>query len=154
MDNHSVAFMDALPTDVDEIVSRGHEEYETSHGIVCGYRKFSIVARSNAGAPIGVLSGYTAYAEIYVDDLWVDADYRKRGLGRGILHALEERFRNMGFDNINCVTNQFQAAGFYVKCGFEIEFVRPNKHNPKLTKTFLIKYLHEDNPSQGSLVLH
>jgi len=151
MGNYTVEFMGSLPADVDATVSRGHEEYETSHGVVCGYKEFSIVARSNGGAPIGVLSGYTAYAEIYVDDLWVDVGYRKRGLGRDLLHTLEDRYRNMGFDNINCVTNQFQAAGFYKSCDFEIEFVRQNKHHPKLTKTFLIKHLHEANPRQGIL---
>ena len=148
MDNHTLKFVDALPADVQEIVSRGHEVYEASHGVVCGYKEISILVQSSAGTSIGVLSGYTAYAEIYVDDLWVDANHRKRGLGRQILQALEERYMNMGFNNINCVTNQFQAVGFYTKCGFEIEFVRPNKHNPKLTKTFLIKHLNEDRPIQ------
>lgn len=28
----------------------------------------------------------------------------------------------------------------YEKCGFELEFVRKNKSNPKLTKYFFIKY--------------
>ncbi len=146
MDDHSVTFMDSLPSEVADIVSRGHVDYEAGHGILCGFKGFAIVAQNRFGAPLGVLSGYTAYAEVYVDDLWVDADYRKRGLGRKMLQALEDRFKGLGFDNINCVTNQFQAVGFYTKCGFDIEFVRPNKHNPKLTKTFLIKYLDEDNP--------
>ena len=28
----------------------------------------------------------------------------------------------------------------YKKCGFEVEFIRENKENPKLTKYFLVKY--------------
>jgi len=58
-----------------------------------------------------------------------------------LLREIEDRFTNKGYNNINLITNQFQAAEFYKKCGFEVEFIRENKENPKLTKTFFIKYL-------------
>ena len=44
------------------------------------------------------------------------------------------------FNNINLVTNSFQAPGFYEKCGFKLEFIRKNEKNPKLTKYFYVKY--------------
>ena len=52
-------------------------------------------------------------------------------------------------DNINLETNAFQAVGFYKKCGFEVEFVRHNKTNPKLTKTFFIKRLVPEQLQSG-----
>ena len=50
------------------------------------------------------------------------------------------KFKNKEFENINLTTYEFQATEFYKKCGFEIEFVRKNKENPKLNKYYLVKY--------------
>ena len=72
--------------------------------------------------------------------MWVDPNYRMTGLGRTLLEALEARYKEQGYNNINLVTHQFQAVAFYLKCGFEVEFVRINKNQPKLTKTFFVKF--------------
>ena len=45
--------------------------------------------------------------------------------------------------NINLTTYDFQAPDFYKKCGYEVEFVRKNKEEPKLTKYFLVKYFND-----------
>lgn len=45
------------------------------------------------------------------------------------------------YNNINLTTYEFQAPKFYEKCGFEIEFIRKDRENPKLSKYFLVKYL-------------
>ena len=149
MDNVTTEFLDSLPRDVDEAVRKGREEYEAGHGIVCHYKPFSIVFRNSAGQAVGVLSAYTAFAEIYVDDIWVDADYRGNGLGRKLLEALENLYRDKGFNNINLVTSQFQAVGFYEKCGYEVEFVRANENHPKLSKTFFVKYFDGEPQTRG-----
>ena len=49
------------------------------------------------------------------------------------------------------VTSAFQAPGFYEKCGFQAEFVRVNKKNPKLTKTFFVKFFNDEVQTQGIL---
>lgn len=46
---------------------------------------------------------------------------------------------------LGVVTSAFQAPEFYLKCGFKKEFVRANKNNPKLTKTFFIKYFENES---------
>ena len=58
------------------------------------------------------------------------------GWAESCCSALEDHYTDKGYNNINLVTNRFQAAGFYEKCGFEVEFVRENKHHPKLSKIF------------------
>lgn len=58
-----------------------------------------------------------------------------------LVKAVEEYFIGKEFKNINLTTYEFQAPKFYEKCGFEIEFVREDKENPKLLKYFLVKYL-------------
>jgi ribosomal protein S18 acetylase RimI-like enzyme len=151
MRDYSIEFLDILPDEIDEKVEREHKAHESSHGIVCDYNKFSMVIRSGEGEPIGALSAYSAYAEIYVDDIWIDSRYRNLGFGRKLLGALEHRYKDRGYNNINLVTNQFQAAGFYQKCGFEIEFVRENKIHPKLSKIFLVKFFRSGNQCRGIL---
>lgn len=119
----------------------GLTKYELERGIQINYKKFAFLLVDEAGQVFGVLNAYSAYLDVYVDDLWVDETQRGRGYGRQLLQAVEELARKMGCSNVNLVTNEFQAPGFYPRCGYEVEFVRENKDDPRLTKTFFIKYL-------------
>ncbi len=149
--NIKVEFVDALPNTVDEIMENDLIAYESSHGVEVNYKKFSIVLSDEANQVIGVINAFTAFSEIYVDDMWVHSAHRKKGYGKLLLKTLEDHFENKGFNNINLVTNAFNAPEFYLKCGFTLEFVRENKFNPKLTKTFFIKYFKNENQTQGVL---
>ncbi|MBT6510561.1 MAG: GNAT family N-acetyltransferase, partial [Rhodospirillaceae bacterium] len=148
---HSIEVLDGLPAEIERTVEAGHLVHEQTHGVVCAYKLFSMVIRGEGGAAIAVLTAYTAYAEVYVDDIWVDEHYRGQGLGTKLLTALEERYRGQGYNNINLVTSAFQAADFYLKCGFEIEFFRQNQHNPELTKTFMVKFFDGVPQHRGTL---
>ncbi|MCP0912873.1 MULTISPECIES: GNAT family N-acetyltransferase [Legionella] len=123
--------------------------YETSHGIDVNYQRFAITISNEDDIIFGVLHAYTAFAEIYVDDIWIDSAYRHQGYGRQLLVALENHFKGQGFNNINLVTSAFQAPEFYKKCGFQAEFTRINKKNPKLSKTFFVKFFNEKEETQG-----
>ncbi|MCS5711876.1 GNAT family N-acetyltransferase [Candidatus Berkiella aquae] len=123
--------------------------YERGHGIDVNYKPFSLLLNNEEGEVIGVLNAYTAFAEIYIDDIWVDEAYRGQGHGRKLIEALEMQFEGEGFNNINLVTSAFQAPEFYKKCGFSVEFVRENKKNPQLTKTFFVKYFADETQTQG-----
>lgn len=39
----------------------------------------------------------------------------------------------------------FRHQSFIKKCGFEVEFIRKNKENPKLDKYYLVKYFGGKN---------
>ena len=123
--------------------------YEASHGIDVNYKQFALVMRNDAGQIIGVLSAYTAFSEIYIDDIWVDSSHRHQGHGRALISELESMFEGKGFNNINLVTSAFQAPVFYEKCGFTAEFHRENKHHPKLSKTFFVKFFKNEDQCQG-----
>lgn len=129
MADDSIEFLDGLPKDIDGKLRQGHERYEANHGIVCDYKTFSMVLRDAGGETIGVLSAYTAFAEIYIDDIWVDANHRNRGLGRKLLEALEDRYKDAGYNNINLVTSQFQAVGFLPKMRLRHR-IRPDQRTP------------------------
>ena len=140
MKRFSFEHLDTLPPHIEKMVNEGHARDEEKSDTPCHYKKFALISKNESEEVIGVLSAYTAYAEVYVDDIWVDPNYRKQGLGRALLETLEKRFIGKGLNNINLVTSAFQAPDFYRKCGFELEFIRENKENPKLTKYFFIKY--------------
>ena len=87
------------------------------------------------------LSGcITCFAEVYIDDLVVKEEHRGKGIGTKLIKEVENYYKDKNFNNMNLVTNGFQAPKFYEKCGFQLEFVRENKENPKLNKYFFVKY--------------
>ena len=105
--------------------------------------------KTETGEAFGVLNAYTVFAEVYVDDLWVDTLWRGKGYGRRLMQTLEEKFKNKGFNNINLVTSAFQAPEFYRKCGYVEEFTRENAHNPRFNKTFFSKYFEDTVQTRG-----
>ena len=78
--------------------------------------------------------------------------HRKKGIGRALMRHLEARHKGQGYNNINLVTSHFQAPGFYKKCGFSVEFERLNPKNPKLSKTFFIKFFDDVTQERGLLL--
>jgi len=143
-----VKMLDNLPKAIEDKMNQDLIDYETSHGIDVNYKKFSLVLYDDE-VVVGVVNAFTAFAEIYVDDMWVDSKHRGKGYGRKLLQQLENMFEGQGFNNINLCTSQFQAPEFYKKCGFQLEFVRYNKINPKLNKYFFSRMFKEENQFQG-----
>ena len=125
---------------LETFIETEQEKYEAKNGIACNYTPFCFVARID-DIVVGAICGATFFAEIYIDELVVTEAHRRKGIGRKLIETVLEYYKDCGFRNINCCTNEFQAPGFYEKCGFELEFVRRNKDNPKLSKYFYIKYL-------------
>jgi predicted acetyltransferase len=152
-ESYQIRFVDEIDEATEKHMTKDLIAYEASHGIDVNYRRFSVTISNEQGDIIGVINAYTAFAEIYVDDIWVDSAHRGKGFGKQLLFALENHFRGQGFNNINLVTSAFQAPEFYRKCGFTAEFIRINKSNPKLSKTFFVKFFNEDSETQGLVKL-
>ncbi len=136
-----ISVNDDITTEIENLAEFWHEKYETSKNVRCCFNKFHILAKEK-GKIIGILIGYTAFSEIYVNDLIVSEVYRGNGIGRELLSKLEQHFEGRNFSNINLVTNKFQASEFYKKCGYNLEFVRENKRFPLFSKYFFIKWLN------------
>ncbi|WP_367606105.1 GNAT family N-acetyltransferase [Legionella sp. W05-934-2] len=148
---YQIKFVDVIDAETESRMTYGLIDYEANHGIDVNYHRFSVVISDENEVIFGVINAYTAYAEIYVDDIWVDSAYRGKGFGKKLLFALENHFKGQGFNNINLVTSAFQAPDFYKKCGYTAEFTRLNKKNPKLSKTFFVKFFNEDSETKGIL---
>ena len=147
----TVRFVDQVSDAIEEKMRKDLVNYESSHGIDVNFKRFALVLYDDKEEAIGVLNAFTAFSEVYIDDLWVDSSHRGQGYGRTLLKELEDHFKGQGFNNINLVTNQFNAPEFYKKCGFQAEFTRQNLKNPQLTKTFFIKFFEDEIQSQGIL---
>ena len=124
---------------IENFIEEEHQKYEEKNGIECNYTPFCFVAKEN-NEVIGAIAGATFFSEVYIDELVVKENQRGKDIGTKLINAVEEYYKNSGFNNMNTCTNEFQAPGFYEKCGFELEFVRKNKDNPKLNKYFYVKY--------------
>ncbi|HEY1881624.1 MAG TPA: GNAT family N-acetyltransferase [Candidatus Cybelea sp.] len=71
-----------------------------------------------------VLGGITAtvycWRVLCIDVLWVNEEYRGKGLGSKLLEAVENEARRMGCALAHLDTFDFQAKRFYLKHGYEI----------------------------------
>lgn len=136
----NIEYKEKLDDELYDMIDLEFNKYAFKHGVICNYTPFSFVAKDEDKV-IAVITGNSYYKEVKISDLIVLEDYRKHNIGRKLVEAVEELFKDKDFDNINLTTYEFQAQNFYKKCGYEVEFIRENKQNPKLTKYFLVKYL-------------
>lgn len=136
-------FVDNIPSDIDELLEREYAKYEAQKGVKSRFKRFYILAEES-GNIVGILTGYTIFSEVCVDELIVVQEHRHRGIGDSLLSYLESYFREKDFTNINLVTNEFQAPEFYKKRGYSLEFVRKNERFPLFSKYFFIKWLGKE----------
>lgn len=146
-----IQFVDKISLELESKMEKDLVAYETRHLIDVNYKPFALVLIDDNNEEVGVLSAKTCFGEIHVDDLWVAETHRGKGYGKQLLETLEDHYKDKGFNNINLVTNEFQAPAFYEKCGYELEFIRKNTHNPKLNKYFFVKFFDKDEQTQGTI---
>ena len=132
----------AEPTaEIEAFIESEQERYEAENNVFCSFTPYCFTARIGDEI-VGVVKGAAFFSEVYIDELVVRNEYRRQGIGTALIRSAEDFCKDCGYGNINCCTNGFQASGFYEKCGFELEFVRKNKKDPKLDKYFYIKYFN------------
>ncbi|MBD5527332.1 MAG: GNAT family N-acetyltransferase [Lachnospiraceae bacterium] len=129
--------------ELEKLIDEELERYETKNGVVYNHTPFSFFAKENDEI-IGAITGFTCYSEVYIDELVVMENHRGKNIGTQLINTVEEYYKKYGFNNMNLCTNEFQAPRFYEKLGFELEFVRKNKNNPKLNKYFYVKFFDEN----------
>lgn len=121
------------------IIDNEFNKFAIKNGVICNYEPFTFIAKEN-NELVGIITGHSYYKEVHINDLIIFEQYRNKHIGSKLLETVENYYKNKGFENINLSTYNFQAPEFYKKCGFEVEFIRENKNNHKLTKYFFVKY--------------
>ena len=132
-------YKESLNEEFYKFIDTEFNKFATKNGVICNYTPFSFVAKENDEV-IGLITGHSYYKEVHIGDLIVLEEYRNKHIGTKLVEEVINFHKDKGFENINLTTYGFQAPEFYKKCGFEVEFVRENKENPKLNKYFLVKY--------------
>ena len=70
---------------------------------------------------VGGLIGYIDWGWwLYIDTIWVDADYRKKGIGHYLVTSAEQKAKNKGIKRAKLCTFDFQALLFYEKLGYTV----------------------------------
>lgn len=136
----NIEFLEKLDESYYEIIDREFNQYGQDHNVACDYKPFNFVAKED-GKIVGFITGHSYYKEVHIGDLIVLKEYRHQHIGSALMQEVENYYKDKGFENINLTTYEFQAPEFYKKCGYQVEFVRENKNEPKLNKYYLVKYI-------------
>ena len=122
---------------IGEFVNIEFSSYAAECGVALNFEEFCFAAE-DGGRIAGIITGRAYYNEIHIGDLIVGKEYRRAGLGRKLVAAVESAFKAKGYKKITLTTFGFQAPGFYQKLGYALEFVREDD-DPKLCKYFFMK---------------
>ena len=72
---------------------------------------------------IGVLTADVLWNWVYIDELWVDKDYRGKGLGKELMEKAEGYAISNHMAGLWLWTQSWQAPEFYLQLGYQ-EFTR------------------------------
>ncbi len=136
----NIEYKEKLDNEFYDIIDNEFNKYATKNDITCNYKSFNFIAKEDEKV-IGIITGHSYYKEVHITDLIVFEEYRNKHIGTKLVKEVENYYKDKEFENINLTTYDFQAPEFYKKCGFNVEFIRENRENPKLNKYFFVKYL-------------
>ena len=134
-----IDYIENLDKEMEHIIDNEFEMHASKFGLKCNYKKFNFIAMINKEIA-GFITGISIHERVCIEELIVREKYRGNNIGTQLIKKVEDYHSNKNFKYIEVVTNKYQAPDFYKKCGFEVEFIRENKENSKLTMYFFIKY--------------
>ncbi|WP_298352826.1 GNAT family N-acetyltransferase [Rhodoblastus sp.] len=82
-----------------------------------------VVARDAAGRVRGGVQGIAVGAWLALDLVWVEGDFRRRGLGARLLDEAEAEGRRRGCEWAILASYDYQAPDFYARRGY-VEYAR------------------------------
>ena len=84
------------------------------NGVECNYIPFVFVAKEN-NEILGFVTGNSYYKEVHIGDLIIFEEHRNKHIGTKLMQAVEDYFKDKGFEHMNLSTYSFQAPEFYKK---------------------------------------
>ena len=132
-----------------EVIDDGLGDYNKPFLRDPSYAYFGLFVRDAAGAIRAGLIGHVYAGWLSVNLLWVEAEFRHLGIGRGLIAEAERRAVALGCHSAHLDTFSFQAPEFYQKQGYR-EFARldypPDHQRIFLKKQLTLEARHADAP--------
>jgi len=75
---------------------------------------------------VGALTTELLWDWMYIDELWVDKDYRRQGHAHRLMTKAEQKAKSENCQGLWLWTQSWQAEKFYQRMGFEIFTEFPN----------------------------
>ncbi|MBA5686687.1 GNAT family N-acetyltransferase [Rugamonas apoptosis] len=80
-----------------------------------------VKAGTNNGQICGAVHGWLQFGWLYVNMLWVDESFRRRGIGTVLLQEIEEYATSRRIFRSRLATSDFQPGyALYRQCGYEV----------------------------------
>lgn len=87
-------------------------------------RRFAFVVRQSGVIQAGLV-GNTKFTSAFIDILWVNKSWRKKGLGQMLLRRAEEYVQSINCSVVFLNTLTRKNVRFYENAGYVLEFERP-----------------------------
>jgi ribosomal protein S18 acetylase RimI-like enzyme len=114
----SYAEFDQPPPELAQAVDDGLDRHNRQAAPLGDVKPLGAFARDGEGRTIGGAVGRTWGRCCELQQLWVDADHRERGIAFELLRRFEARAAGRGCDVFYLTTLSFQAPGFYRRHGY------------------------------------
>lgn len=82
------------------------------------YENFMIKAMSASGSIVAGIHAHIGGEWLYIVSLWVDEDYRSKGIGKSLLRLAEKTATEKNCHSVYLYTYSFQSPEFYHKLGY------------------------------------
>lgn len=105
-----------------EFLAQKIDEETSNHEIAT---PFAFFIRDDSGLIIAGCSGETMFKVIHTNQLWVNPNYRKQGLGKKLMEHVHAHGLHMGCHMATVLTMSFQNARiFYENIGYKCDLER------------------------------
>jgi len=118
-----LSFEDQPTREDDHFIGEALGEYNAPFLRDPSYAYFGLFVRDEGRAIRAGLIGHVYAGWLFVKYLWVDAELRRGGVGRGLISEAERRALSLGCHSAWVDTFSFQGPDFYPRLGY-VEFAR------------------------------
>jgi GNAT superfamily N-acetyltransferase len=123
------------------VVGDGLAEFNHAQIGITDYRPIAVlITDPQSGATRGGLIGRTSLGLMFIDLVYIPAEFRGLRLGSDMLAMAEQEARQRGCCSAVLFTISFQAPGFYAKHGY-LELGRVPCHPPGTSRVVMWKSL-------------
>ena len=134
-----------------EIVDLSEEQVEDIEARLSAYDEQHIRYKMDGSIQIGMEDGgrliagldacITAFKILYVSTVFVDEEYRRKGIGTRMIREMEKRAASMGVNAIRLDTFNWQGKEFYEALGYQCVGQYTHEEDG-YSESFFLKRIH------------